>query len=272
MGRSFSNNRLLNKLINGEYLPILNHVKNNDDLRIEMRIGNQAKVYYKKSLIMTLFPIRQPALLATGYWKNSLQPDLILHNPEDYFETAQKLVELHKKDVKKNIEFEIQQKIARDNNSTKNQYLIIDMEYQFSQEKVKNRTKGKTRFDLIAIDLKRNKIMLLELKQGLSSLSGNAGIEDHFLRYQEHFVHSQFQTALKDDVKGIIWSKSQLGLLDFNVGDLLKMAYLAEIDYGYVFAAHSEAELIRYRQQYGQKYTTLYLDVKANNYILNDGI
>lgn len=272
MGRSFSNNRLLNKLINGEYLPILNFVKNDDELRIEMRIGNQAKIYFKKSLIMTLFPIRQPELLATGYWEKGIKPELILNSPEVYFETAQKLVECHKQDVKKNKEFEIQQKIAKYNNSIKNQYLVIDMEYQFAQEKVLNRTKGKTRFDLVAIDLKRNKILLLELKQGLSSLSGNAGVEDHFLRYQEHFVHSQFQSALKDDVKGIIWSKNQLGLLGFHIGDLLKMVNLAEIDYAYVFATDYEAEMIRYKQQYGQKYTTLYLDVKANNYILNDGI
>ena len=50
------------------------------------------------------------------------------------------------------------------------------------------------------------------------------------------------------------------------------MVNLAEVDYAYVFATDYEAELIRYKQQYGQKYTTLYLDVKANNYILNDGI
>ena len=168
---------------------------------------------------MTLFPIRQPELLATGYWEKCIKPELILNSPEVYFETAQKLVECHKQDVKKNKEFEIQQKIAKYNNSIKNQYLVIDMEYQFAQEKVLNRTKGKTRFDLVAIDLKRNKIMLLELKQGLSSLSGNAGVEDHFLRYQEHFVHSQFQSALKDDVKGIIWSKNQLGLLGFDIYD-----------------------------------------------------
>ena len=272
MGRSFSNNRLLYKLINGEYLPILNHVKNDDNLRIEMRIGNQAKVYYKKSLLMTLFPIRQPALLTTGYWEKGIQPELIPNNPEVYFEAAQKLVELHKKDKRKNKEFEIQQKIAKDNSSIQNQFLVVDMEYQFAQEKALNRTKGKTRFDLVAFDLKRNKIMLLELKQGLGSLSGKAGVEGHFLRYEEHFVHLQFQSALKDDVKGIIWSKNQLGLWVFDVADLLKKIEHAEIDYGYVFAAHSEAELIKYKQQYGQKYTTLYLDANANNYTLNDVI
>lgn len=272
MGRSFSNNRLLDKFVNGEYLPLLNYVKKDNDFRIEMRIGNQAKLYYKKSLIMTLFPIRNPKLLASGYWKNGFQPELILNLPEGYLETAKILVECNKREVKNNIEFTIQQKIAKDNNTDKNRFLVIDMEYQFAQKKVIKRTNKKTRFDLLALDLKLNKIMLLELKQGLSSLTGNAGVDDHFLRYQEHFQHPQFQLALKEDVKGIIWSKRQLGLWKFNSIKLESLVDQFEIDYGYVFAAHTQAELTTYKQQYGNKYMTLYLDVKENDYILNDDI
>jgi len=271
MGRMLSNSRLLDKLLTGEYLPILNLVKNDPDLSIEMRIKNQPKVYYNKSLLLTLFPNRKPELLAVGYWKEDIQPILDINFPESYFDQAKKLVEKHI-DVKKNIEFTIQQKISRDNNSLRNQFLVIDMEYQFAQEKVKNRTSGKTRFDFVALDLKLNKIMLLELKQGLGSLSGNAGIDDHFLRYQEHIIHQQFQSALREDVKGIISSKNQLGLWQFNASDLVLQVDQAETDYGYVFAAHSTAELILYKQQYGKKYTTLYLDAQADNYILNDDI
>jgi hypothetical protein len=271
MGRMLSNARLLDKLLTGEYLPILNLVKNDRDLSIEIRIKNQPKVYYKKSLLLTLFPNREPQLLAVGYWKENLQPVLDLNFPGLYFDTAKKLVEKHI-DVKKNIEFTIQQKITKDNNSLRNQFLVIDMEYQFAQEKVKNRTNGKTRFDLVALDLKLNKIMLLELKQGLGSLSGNAGVDDHFLRYQEHIIHPQFQSALREDIKGIISSKNQLGLWAFNASSLVLQVDQAEIDYAYVFAAHSSAELILYKQQYGEKYTTLYLEVQANDYILKDGL
>ena len=76
MGRMLSNARLLDKLLTGEYLPILNLVKNDPDLSIEMRIKNQPKVYYKKSLLLTLFPNRKPELLAVGYWKEDIQPIL----------------------------------------------------------------------------------------------------------------------------------------------------------------------------------------------------
>ena len=271
MGRMISNARLLNKLITGVYLPILNWIKNDPDLSIEIRIKNQPKVYYKKSLLLTLFPNREPELLAPGYWNGSLQPVLDLNSPGLYFEAAKMMVETHK-EVKGNIEFMIQQKIARDNSSIQNQFLVIDMEYQFAQEKVKNRTNGKTRFDLVALDLKLNKIMLLELKQGLGSLSGNAGVDDHFLRYREHIEHPQFQTALREDVKGIISFKNQLGLWKFNASGLELQFNQAEIDYGYVFAAHSQTELNIYKLQYGEKYTTLYLDAQANNYILSDDI
>jgi hypothetical protein len=77
MGRMLSNARLLDKLIKGEYLSILNWIKNDPDLSIEIRIKNQPKVYYKKSLLLTLFPNREPELLAVGYWKESLQPLLV---------------------------------------------------------------------------------------------------------------------------------------------------------------------------------------------------
>ena len=221
---------------------------------------------------MTLFPMRQPELLSPGYWKESIQPVLDLESPDLYFKSAKKFVENHKRDIKENIEFEIQQKIAKNNSSIKNRFLVIDMEYQFEQRKVKNRTNDKTRFDLVALDLKFNKIMLLELKQGLGSLTGNSGIDDHYLRFREHISHPQFQTALGSDIKGILQSKQQLGLFEFDVNELLVGFDKAEIDYAYVFAAHSEVEMESYKKDFGSKYKTLYLDSQANNYTLNDGL
>lgn len=272
MGRSFSNNRLLDKLIKGEYVHILEYVKKDDFLRIEMRVNNQAKIYYKKSLIMTLFPSREPMLLSSGYYQNKPKPVLILDNPESYFISAKQLVEEHKRDIKKNIEFEIQQRIAKVNSTTNNRFLVLDMEYQFAQDKVQNRTKEKTRFDIVAIDLKFNKIILFELKQGLNSLSGTSGADDHFVRYQEHIKHPQFITALREDVKGILWSKKQLGLFDFDINQIMQKIEQAKIDYAVIFAAHTIEELNRYKQQFGSKYKTIYINIQSNNFILNDGI
>ncbi|MFD0836021.1 hypothetical protein ACFQ0I_09615 [Mariniflexile aquimaris] len=272
MGRYFSNNKLLDKLTKGEFLPILNYIIRDDSLRIEMRINNQAKIYYKKSLVMTLFPMRQPELLSSGYWRESIQPVLDLESPDLYFKSAKKFVENHKRDIKENIEFEIQQKIAKNNSSINNRFLIIDMEYQFEQRKVTNRTNDKTRFDLVALDLKLNKIMLLELKQGLGTLTGNSGIDDHYLRFRQHISHPQFQTALKSDIKGILQSKQLLGLFEFDVNALIVGLDKAEIDYAYVFAAHSDVEMESYKKDFGSKYKTLYLDSQANNYTLNDGL
>lgn len=270
MGRYFSNNRLLDKLTKGEYLPVLNRIKQDNDLRIELRIKNQVKVYYKKSLVLTLFPIRKPKLLSVGYWKGVTTPVLELESPGPYFEAAKKLVDIHKRDIKRNVEFEIQQKIARANASLQNKFLILDMEYQFSQEKVKSRTKEKTRFDLVGYYIEKNKILLLELKQGLGSLSGISGVNDHYKRYVEHIEHPQFQSAVLDDVKGILWSKQQLGLIDFDTKELIQQIDEAEIDYAFVFAAQSEDEMQRYKRRFGNVYKTLYLDAQGKHLILKD--
>lgn len=272
MGRQISNDSLLKKLNEGEYSGILNCIKNDPDLDIEPRLENQVKVYYKKTLIMTLYPRRQPRLLSKGYCLNRFQPVLDLKLPENYFESAKIVVESHKKDIKKNLEFSIQQKIAKDNRSDKNRYWVLDMEYQFSQRNVTNRIKEKTRFDLVTLDLLQNKIMLLELKQGLGALSGNAGIDNHYKRYAEHVEHPQFKSALRNDIKGIIQSKKQLGLLDFDATNIMKIIDYADIGFGYVFAYTSENELDTYKKQFDRKYLTLYLDAKVDKYILNDEI
>jgi len=272
MGRYFSNNRLLDKLTKGKYLPILDRIKQDDDLRIELRIKNQVKVYYKKSLVLTLFPIRKPKLLSVGYWKGVTPPVLELKSPELYFETAKNLIDIHKRDVKGNKEFEIQQKIAKDNASLRNKFLILDMEFQFSQEKLKIRTKQNTRFDLVGYNVGNNKILLLELKQGMNALSGASGVDDHYSRFFEHTRHPQFQSDVRKDVKGILWSKQQLGLIDFDANKFLQRIDEAEIDYAFVFAAYSEDEMQRYKQQYGEKYRTLYLNAQADTYTLKEGI
>jgi hypothetical protein len=272
MGRSFSNNRLLEKLINGEYLPILNWVKRDEYLRIEMRIKNQVKIYYKKSLVLTLYPLRQPEILSAGYCKESIQPVLDVREPGFYFSSAIKIVEGHKRDIKENIEFEIQQKIAKHNSSLQNRFLILDMEYQFAQEKVTIRTKDKTRFDLLALDLKSNKILLLELKQGLNSLKGKAGVDDHYKRFLEHIDHPHFQPALRTDIKGILWSKQQLGFFNSDVKELFNLIDIAKIEFGYVFAAHNNKEMIKFKNDFGNKYRIIYLNVEADNYTLNDDV
>lgn len=221
---------------------------------------------------MTLFPIRKQMLLSSGYYENKPKPVLILDKPESYFEIAKQLVEEHKRDIKKNTEFEIQQLIANANSTNKNRFLVLDMEYQFEQKKVIKRTKAKTRFDIVAIDLQLNKIMLFELKQGVNSLSGNSGADDHFYRYLEHKNHAQFISALREDIKGILWSKKQLGLIDFDISKIMQQVEQAGIDFSVIFAAHTHEELNYYKQNYGNKYKTIYINIKSNNFILKDGI
>ena len=155
--------QLVTKLKTGEYSSILKYVIEDPELSLEIRTSSVAMVYYKKSKILSLHARRtDPRLLSKGYWKNEEEPLLDLKNPEVYFISAKRLVD-NFTSGKNNIEFSIQQKILEDNNSDKNQFLVIDMEYQFAQDIIKERTKKKTRFDLVAIDLLNYKIVLFEL-------------------------------------------------------------------------------------------------------------
>src|SRR5690606_36093462 len=141
-------------------------VKNDSDLNLEVRTSSQVIIYYKKSKILTLFSRRKtPKLLSKGYWKNETIPSFDINQPDGYFDLAKNMVNQYKS-IKANEEFRIQQKISIDNSGTENRYWVIDMEYQFSQNIIKNRIENKTRFDLVSVDLKEQKIVLMELKQG----------------------------------------------------------------------------------------------------------
>lgn len=269
MGRILTNKRLLDKLTDGEYALLLKYIKNDVELSLEIRIDNQIKVYYEKSLVLTLFPIREPKVLSKGYWNGKNEPRLNVNKPEDYFVEIKDYVRNHK-DFKANKEFVIQQKICRDNNSISHQFLFFDMEYQFSQEKISERTNLKTRFDLVAYGFRDNKIVLFELKQGLGATDYNSGVYDHFIRYLEHKKHPEFNNSLLEDAQGILQSKAKLELIDIRVLDNLNHIKEAEIDFAFIFATVSTKELEQYKKRYGSKYKTYYLNINSDKYLIKD--
>ncbi len=211
-------------------------MNNDPELSLEIRLSSVAMVYYKKSKILALHSRKkQPVILAKGYWVGKDEPRINVENPDGYFNNAKDLVDEHVK-TKKNQEFSIQQKILADNNSDKNQFLAIDMEYQFEQKSIKERTENKTRFDIVAIDLVNNKIVLLELKQGFASSDGNSGVLAHIKKYQEHINHLEFSASLIADIKSILRQKELLGIYQFSTKTIIENLCNSSIDFKVIFA------------------------------------
>ncbi|MDD3772038.1 MAG: hypothetical protein PHC38_05200, partial [Weeksellaceae bacterium] len=177
------------------------------------------------------------------------------------------LVDEHVK-TKKNHEFSIQQKILADNNSDKNQFLAIDMEYQFEQKSIKERTENKTRFDIVAIDLANNKIVLLELKQGFASSDGNSGVLDHIKKYQEHINHLEFSASLIADIKSILRQKELLGIYQFTTKAIIENLCNSSIDFKVIFAYKTIEEKERYKKKYGNDGKTLFINTSTQKYII----
>lgn len=257
---------LLLRLKEGEFRKILEGVHNDPELSLEIRTSSVAMIYYKKSKVLSLHSRRkEPKILAEGYWRGEEQPVIDLQMPEDFFSHAKKLIDKHKKN---NVEFAIQQKILADNNSDMNPYLIVDMEYQFAQDIIVERTKEKSRFDLVAIDLIHNKIILFELKQGFASSEGKSGVTDHLSKFTEHINHPEFRKALIEDIKWIIVQKESLGIYAFDSKLIIHKLTDATVEFNIIFAHKDELEKLRYQQKYGNKHKTLFVDITDSNYIL----
>ena len=261
---------LIEKLKTGMYKEILGSVLMDSELSLEIRTSSVAMIYYKKSKILSLHSRKnEPVILSNGYWRNDVRPLLNLNEPQLYFSLAKEMVNKHTS-KKNNLEFAIQQKIVADNNSDKNKYIVVDMEYQFAQGKIKDRTKKKTRFDLIAINRIENKIVFLELKQGFSSSAGNSGVDDHHDKYKLHINHHDFQKALIEDLKQIILQKEQLGIFKFDIHPMISILDGAELEFKVVFAYNNSGELMRYQKLFNRNNNNMYISCSDTYYILKD--
>jgi hypothetical protein len=262
--------KLIEKLRDKEYKTILKCVNDDPELSLEVRVSSAAIIYYKKSKILSIFPrLTNPKLLSIGYWEKDVTPILDLENPQLYFDYAKALVNSHT-GVKKNEEFAIQQKILADNNSDKNSFLVVDMEYQFAQNIIKERTKKKTRFDLVAINPVKNSVILFELKQGMSSSAGNSGVLDHKNKFDEHHKHTQFRDALISDIISIVKHKGELGIFDFDTKPIIANLYTATIEFNVIFAYSEANEMLRYKSRFGKHVKTLYVNRNSSSLKLTE--
>lgn len=247
---------LIGKLKEGKYTKILREIIQDPELSLEVRTGGEAKVYYNKGCVLTL-SAKKIKGLDPKYIKDGRQvPVLDLKNPKKYLSEAKELVRAHSK----KLEFSIQQNIAKSNQNLDSEYFVVDMEYQFPQHNIpkEQRLGERTRIDLVGIKRKTGDIILFELKQGLSALSGKSGAGDHFDKMTKHIKNGDFCKVLREDVSAIIKDKKELGIIPANAPE---PKLDGNITIMYIFAYNSDRERVEYEKKYGS-YETIYIDTR----------
>ena len=253
------NNNLKKELLSGRYSKILEYVKKDPELTIEVRMNSEAKIYYKKCLILTLSSNHEPKKLAKGYYEKTVlpEPSLDLNHPDQYFKESKQLVLIKGKYG----EFSIQQSIADSNKTKNNKYFIVDMEYAIPQRKIKKDERlPYSRIDLVGIENDTNNIILFELKYGAGALEGDSGVKDHYEKMNKLLENDYFQNTIKQDVKNIIQDKIDLGLIDYSLPRTLN-----DIKMMFIYAYNSEEELLEYKDHYSKEIEnveTIYIDTR----------
>ena len=215
----------------GVFKKILDGVKEDSELSLEIRRDNETMVYYHKDKILTTrFKKGKPSVksLDKKYYEGREKPNTRIEDISDlksltiirnYFKEAKQIVNQWKAEKKKlGEEFIYQQAIALGNQSTENNYMVVDMEWTYSQAEIEKENRNKTRIDLVAIDTKQNDsgsndIYLIELKVGTKATDNKSGIIDHIEKTAKIINDDYARDALVNDVKSIIECKKALGLI-----------------------------------------------------------
>lgn len=212
----------------GKLKMLFDVIQEDPELSFEIRMKDEVMVYYHKDKILTVtIKNDKPeiTILSSNYYKHGKKPTVcfdkehIDHNlrckteMRSYFKDAKKLAYFKKMGA----EFNIQQNIALGNHTYDNRFLVVDMEWMFSQAGIKDKI-SQTKIDLIIVDTNKNSegnndIYLAELKLGLGATEGNSGIIDHVRKTNVIINNEKACMSLFEDVASIVEQKEELGLI-----------------------------------------------------------
>lgn len=204
---------LIERMTKGDLLPLLNYIKTDNELRLEVRQNGEAFVYYRKGKALEIGSLK----VDKKYGKVP-STKLAVCNPAEYFRLIKKSIDNWLSSKKERAEFDTQQNIAKCNQDKKDKYIILDMEYAFGQTQIeKDKREKRGVFDLLGIERTTNTIIFFEVKKGMGATKGRSGIEEHINDFKKYLYdrHSKyFRTNLIKDIKNIVEDKRKLGLLN----------------------------------------------------------
>jgi len=244
--------KLLDRLTNGDLLPLLNYIKSDPELRLEVRQKGDAFVCYRKGKALEIKNLK-----VDPKYGNIPDTQLTITNPKEYFIQIKISIDNWLLTNKKRGEFDTQQNIARYNQDIRDKYIILDMEYAFEQNQIaKINQEKRAVFDLLGIDKEKNKIVFFEVKKGMGATKGKSGIEEHINDFKTNLFGKNsklFRTNLYIDIKNIIENKKELGILDnFDYSDDFEkqdpeLVFVFHPDYNYQIENFSKELNNRYK-------------------------
>ncbi len=205
--------KLLNRLTVGQLNPLLEYIKSDKQLRLEVRQNKDAFVYYRKGKVLEIKKLK-----VDKKYGNVPDTELAVSNPKEYFDLIKQSVDKWLESNKNRAEFDTQQNIAINNQDKNDKYIILDMEYAFEQnriDKIKRVKRGI--FDLLGIERVTNTIVFFEVKKGMGATKGKSGIDEHICDFNNYLSGKNanvFRGNLIQDIKNIIADKTKLGILD----------------------------------------------------------
>ncbi len=260
--------KLIDRLTNiDDLLPLLDCIKRDNELRLEVRQNGDAFVYYRKGKALEIKNLK-----VDSKYGNVPDTKLAVSAPADYFEKMKKCIDNW---LTKNPrgEFDTQQNIAKFNQDLDDKYIILDMEYAFEQNEIRKEDREKRGvFDLLGLERETGRIVFFEVKKGLGAIEGNSGIKAHIEDFEAYILKKNsllFKANLIKDIENIINDKKTMGLIEnFDVPKNLGIQ-----DPELIFVFHpdnaSEKEQFYSKLFKQEKYYKLII-VNNNNYKLNE--
>lgn len=214
---------LIERMVNGDLLPLLNYIKTNNELRLEVRQKGKAFVYYRKGKALE---IGSRSLKVDKKYGEVPSTQLAVNNPSQYFKRIKESIDNWLSSKKERAEFDTQQNIAQCNQSKDDKYIILDMEYAFEQNQIEQDKREKRAvFDLLGIERKTNKIIFFEVKKGIGATKRKSGIEEHINSFETYLNgknSKRFRANVFKDIRNIVEDKIKLGLIhNFEIPDSL---------------------------------------------------
>ena len=246
----------LESLQKGELSPILEIVKNDRTLDLELR-GSEIDIYYQGLKLLSITEkgngIYEFGEIDKEYRRRKDGSEVSLpifsfNDIDGYLSKAKHVIDTY--DINEHFENEVKQMIVRENNFKPNandtDFFIIDTEYQNEE---------KNQFDIIALHIDsesvarrkaKASIAVIEIKQGNGSIkttSLNPGIRRHLEDFNQHIADKQRKNAFKKDMEEIFKQKYELGLIDKGLSEntIKKLEIEDDIEFFIVLADYKTA-------------------------------
>ncbi len=255
--------KLINRLMNGDLKPLLDYIKSDNDLRLEVRQKGDAFVYYRKGKALEI-----GGLKVDEKYGDVPSIELAVSNPSEYFRLIKESIDNWLKSKKERAEFDTQQHIAQRNKDRRGKYIILDMEYAFEQNLIEKKKREKRAvFDLLGIERETGTITFFEVKKGMGATKGKSGIEEHINDFKTYLFGENaklFRRNLINDIKNIVEDKTKLGILkNFDLPDNLEQH---DPELVFVFHPDSDSQIDDFSKELQKRHKLIIVDI--NDYKL----